>query len=459
MKRLHFNHEKLLLIAIWVWLIWWISTLGRELPVRSVIDPTVAWCDKSLHRNELDDACKMQILEHNVIGWQAQAISNLVLSVLRGSSYSQWRIAGSWWHPSIDLVSVAWTPVFAMFEWVVVSARERWWYGNSITIRHTLPDWTIIFSNYSHLESMMVQEWENITTGKQIWSIGKTWFTIGKYWNHLDFQITTAESPSHPYWYGDCPYWYMHAVEQWSCFELLEKYTLDPIQFYKEYAWIDLSPLAPEWYFEYRLEKWNSHNAAPRENEQHIENEDEISEKDVIILWEESMLESTETIPRDTQWNIIFNDNALSTLLALIRRDRWLHTQSINSSLERDYADLQEINSSVASETTQPKKPETTVPWYTILRELWTNEFMMERLNRIVFTVTDKFGNAFHGELPERITLEYEREWISIAPGRFSRVSQWSRSLFITPQKTGTYTLKIFYGDNHLWTEIITVSW
>lgn len=38
----------------------------------------------------------------------------------------------------------------------------------------------------------------------KIGEVGRSGFTIGPYGYHLDFQITTSESPSHPYGFHDC---------------------------------------------------------------------------------------------------------------------------------------------------------------------------------------------------------------------------------------------------------------
>ena len=92
----------------------------------------------------------------------------------------------------------------------------------------------MIFTNYSHLDKIFVKVGDSIEK-KQKFEKWNSWFSIWKYGNHLDFQITTDMSPAHPYGFGEF-YWgkYMDIVNQWLHQEKLELYIINPIKFFGE---------------------------------------------------------------------------------------------------------------------------------------------------------------------------------------------------------------------------------
>jgi len=378
MKLRHFNHERLIIVAIWVGLIWTLSTLGWELPVQSVVNPT---CDKSAQWGDLDDSCKLDIYKNGSVPTETESVGDLLFSVLRWASYTNNRTPQAGWHPSLDIVSVQWTPVFSIWAWKVTNASLRNGYGNAVTVQHTLDDWTVVYSNYSHLDKIFVKTWEQVEEWQHIWDVWRTWFTMGKYGNHLDFQITTSDSPSHPYGYHDCEVSYYDAVEQWACGDKLKKYTIDPVQFFLDHWNYDLTPLT-----------W-----VPIKKSQSIQ---EHTVAKVVEAIEESIEEVTTPLP----------DNNINTLLQAIIANRTSLNTTIFSGLQREYNQF----TNTLTVTQQ-------VAWEVALEEelkLWA---------------------PYSWSMKEKISIEYKRDELAIAPWRFSRVVDWSKIL-------GTETL--LYSNN-----------
>lgn len=426
-----------------MWLIWTLSTLWRELPIQSVVNPT---CDKSAHRDSLDDDCKVNLYENWSVPTETKTVGNLLFSVLRWSSYSDPRTQNSWWHPSLDIVSVQWTPVQAISHGSVESAWLRNWYGNVVTIKHVLDDWTVIYSNYSHLDTITVQKWASIQEGEQLWTVWRTWFTIWKRWNHLDFQITTADSPSHPYWYHDCEVSYYDAVELWACADKLKKYTIDPVAFFLEHGNYDLTPLT-NWI------KWAYKSNSSEHASAEIDNNETIILEDPILI-------------EQPQQPITFvNDNDINTLLSVIVRNRQQSNTSVFSGLERQYKEFNQNNTiqqyyAGEVKTQNEITPASTVP-YDISRNTkqpneWSN--VVWKVLPLNFTIKDAFGAPFSWTMDEKVRIEYNKEHVTFAPSRFWRVVEWSKNIFITPKKAVNTTISIYYGDQLLWTETLLYS-
>lgn len=92
---------------------------------------------------------------------------------------------------------------------------------------------------------MNVRPGQRVEQGMKIGEVGRSGFSIGPYGYHLDFQITTADSPSHPYGFHDCEKWgYYDVVNEWRCKDKLAKYTVDPLEFFAKYADKELRPVA-----------------------------------------------------------------------------------------------------------------------------------------------------------------------------------------------------------------------
>src|SRR5690606_5725352 len=63
--------------------------------------------------------------------------------------------------------------------------EKRGW-GNVVIIRHNLPDGRIVFSQYAHLDQILVEDGDPIGMGEQIGTVGQTGFATGP---HLHLEI------------------------------------------------------------------------------------------------------------------------------------------------------------------------------------------------------------------------------------------------------------------------------
>ncbi len=455
MKFRHFNHERLIIVAIWVGLIWTLSTLWWELPVQSVVNPT---CDKSAHWDDLDDSCKLELYKNWQVTDQAESFSSLIFSALWWASYSNPHSKDVWWHPSLDIATVKWTPVYAISWWSIISASMRNWYWQVITIKHILEDWTTIYSNYSHLNDMYVSKWETIQEWDVIWTVWRTWFSIWKRWNHLDFQITTAESPSHPYWYHDCETAYYDAVETRACEDKLKKYTIDPILFFLEHGNYDLTPLAWKAYAWIKIQE---HAIAPEEDNSEEDNtaQEIVNEEENNQIVDE-LLEQWIIIEKPKQEITIVSDNKISTLLSAIIKNRSSFSRSVFIPLERQYSQFAKDNEtrilawSVQAETEIPVN--NSIP-YTITWELPTIESGDNRgkIMPLQFTIKDKFWVAFNWTMKEKVHVEFNKEHVSVTPSRFWRIVWWTKNLFLSAERNIDTTITIKYWDTVLGSEVL----
>lgn len=210
---------------LWMLSVWY----TRTLPLLEISDPSC----KHLHRSDHSPSCKIPFSlpdDESLFKSPTITTQKLFFSVLYKWSYFNWH-DGAGWHPGIDIVSAKWTPLYAIEDGIVITASNKTGYGNTIVIQHTLPDGNLIYSNYWHLDTIYIHPWSHVKEWQKIWEIGNTWFTMWPLWNHVDFQITTELSPTHPYSYSDCTSSYMEAVQQWSCRQHLYTATLDPLVF------------------------------------------------------------------------------------------------------------------------------------------------------------------------------------------------------------------------------------
>lgn len=212
--------------------IWWCLCIVQavsawQLPLQEISDPSC----KSLHWSDHDTSCKkvFELPTETVVSWPQNTIQKLFFSVLYESSY-QTNDGRSGWHPGIDIVSAKGTPVVAIHDGIVTRSDVSNGYGNVVVIKHTEGE-EVVYSNYAHLDIASVNKWDTVTAWQKIWEIGNTWFTIWPLGNHLDFQITTPLSPTHPYAYADCEAWYMKAVAHWLCSTNLHLATHNPFDF------------------------------------------------------------------------------------------------------------------------------------------------------------------------------------------------------------------------------------
>lgn len=78
-------------------------------------------------------------------------------------------------HLGVDIANVAGTPVYAAADGVVEYAQTGYLYGNSVIIDHGVG----VFSEYSHLQQILVTPQQNVRQGDLIGYMGATGFVTG----------------------------------------------------------------------------------------------------------------------------------------------------------------------------------------------------------------------------------------------------------------------------------------
>jgi murein DD-endopeptidase MepM/ murein hydrolase activator NlpD len=205
---------------------------GRSWPIEEVSHPAC----KSLHRDEHPDFCKLSLptitQEDFQSSYKKSTVLQLIFSLPRKTPYTNNTELGKGSHPSLDIATSKGTPVYAIGNGKVISAGVISGYGNSITLKHQMGEQTL-YSSYSHLDKILVRVGEKVSEKQLIGKVGNSGMFIGKYGNHLDFQISTPQSPAHPYGFAEFTgERYMDIVNQGLHQDVLEQYTLDPINFF-----------------------------------------------------------------------------------------------------------------------------------------------------------------------------------------------------------------------------------
>ena len=206
---------------------------GWTYPLKQVSKPLVD-C-KVNHWSQLDDSCKIKLPIIKNSDYSKYINNDLYRSIysdVRGGSYKDGRDTDEGWAPSTDIATAEGTPVYAIGKGKVISAVDgTLGYGVTVTIEHDLGGGKKVRSSYSHLSKRLVDAWDTVSEGQLIGEVGKSGFTIGQFWYHLDFAITTKKQKSYPYSYGDCADGYMNGVQKGTCRDLLAQNTVDPILF------------------------------------------------------------------------------------------------------------------------------------------------------------------------------------------------------------------------------------
>lgn len=155
-----------------------------------------------------------------------------VYTVLWGATYDYGWDTGYGSHQWVDIATSEWTPVYAIWDWVIRIAWEMTGRWKAVVIEHTI-NGRKIYSNYAHLSKIRVTSWQTIKAWDLIWKVGHTWNSYG---NHLHFQIDLDTSNIHPYYPTrlTCsdPVWNeMTLVNKWYCKDDLINKTVDPLAF------------------------------------------------------------------------------------------------------------------------------------------------------------------------------------------------------------------------------------
>lgn len=129
----------------------------------------------------------------------------------------------------MDIATSAGTPVRSIGDGNVVYAGWLNGWGNVVTVKHTLSDKTVIYSNYAHLSKILIKNGEIVLAGQNVGEVGNTGNSYG---NHLHFQIDVTNQ-AHPYYYITCgkgldP---LSVVNKGLCQDFLKLNTIDPLAF------------------------------------------------------------------------------------------------------------------------------------------------------------------------------------------------------------------------------------
>lgn len=147
----------------------------------------------------------------------------------------------SWSHPAIDIVVPVWTPVMSIANGKVIKAVEQnSWFGRHIVVEMpNVPDYpnsnkkTTFYASYSHLNEILVNEWDIVKKWQIIWRSGQSWTSTTP---HLHFQIDRDDTEWHPYWPFTTKEAYaanldfFSAVRNWLGQENTIKYTINPMK-------------------------------------------------------------------------------------------------------------------------------------------------------------------------------------------------------------------------------------
>jgi len=127
-------------------------------------------------------------------------------------------------HPGVDLKLAHGTPLGAVAGGRIHAVRTNASLGHHVIIEHHLPDGDIVFSVYGHLDSVRVQEGDNVRPGQTVGTVGMTGNTTGPH-VHLQIDRKVQEGKHVPYWPSSSP-----------TREQAARYTLNPITFIFQHA-------------------------------------------------------------------------------------------------------------------------------------------------------------------------------------------------------------------------------
>lgn len=207
---------------------------GRSYPVQEI---SGKFCEN------LTQECSIPLPKiHNAdyLNFQNNPLYRRIYTVLRGGTYFGGRDFGLGAHKGVDIASKIGTEIYSIGTGEVIIAENRGDRGKVISIKHQL--WNrFLYSNYAHLDEILVKKWELVSEGSLIAKMGNTGNSTGP---HLHFQIDTNEG-KHPYHPGNCGGETLtQIVNEARCRKQVQENTLDPILFLETQGSIFLSTQA-----------------------------------------------------------------------------------------------------------------------------------------------------------------------------------------------------------------------
>lgn len=435
-------------VLLWA-LIWWGQyVFARELPLQQISDPAC----KALHRSDHTEDCKRDFTlpsDQTVFKSNEMTTEKLLFSVLYKWSYHNGH-SNMWGHPWVDIVSAKWTPLYAIWDGEVTRAKMVNGFWNTVVIKHTLENGDIIYSNYSHMEKIYVTVWETVQAWQNIWTIGNSWFTMWALGNHIDFQITTEQSPSHPYGYMWCTAWYMNAVQKWLCREQLNKATLEPLSLLKS----NRQTISHKW-------KWIS-----KAKHSMWEKKPLITSKTLASI-DLNVQEDSHTAGRidvsSKRWS-------LPKVASIKMSDIDVHIWHVSDNKEKPLptssprlAQADTTKKRVVKKTNKKpiqnrKKEWPQQVWNYLIDTVIDNTSMKAwTFWKLTITITDLEGNPINGMLDEKITLQ-TRWGISSFINEFQFVIWGKKQVVISTQEKGKWTIDLSIWWNNLSSKSIIVK-
>ncbi len=224
------NYLKLVFFVLWI-IIYSPRVFSWSYPLKNISKPSC----KYEYWNDLDNNCKEKLpIIHNAKyeSYKNNINYRRIYSVLWMSSYKWGWDIWKWSHLGVDIATAQWTPVYSIGAGKVVWGWRMNGWGKTVVIQHKLDNWKYIYSNYTHLNKVIVKAQTTIKESQQIGTVGHSGNSTG---NHLHFQIDTNQAISRHPWYhsSSCSAGLsiFDIVNGTSCQKNALANTIDPIDF------------------------------------------------------------------------------------------------------------------------------------------------------------------------------------------------------------------------------------
>ena len=414
-------------------------------------------------------------------------------TVLHGASYRYGWDVGMWGHHGIDIATAEGTPVYSIADGTVIRAESAIGWGWLVSIEHTIR-WQKVVSNYAHLHTIEVSEWDRITVGTQIWTVGNTGNST---WNHLHFQIDRPHT-FHPWHFNrtTCPYSYNDQINNNHCIDELHAHTYDPIVFFETHwavveepaprpviappststwssettqtttSWVDMTVFDRTVYIWYSQPDTQSVQRIMRDlgyyNEVITSNYE-----DVIDAVTNYQLDTWVITSRDDEWAGWFGPRTRTQAKTdydrfLANNEAWVTVQDIptTSTPSREWQTQTPVVSREQLMTREEIEAKEIQEFLNAHDMSFRNTFNQLDVNasrtmQIVFNTNR--GRGFRWNTPGEIHFEFNSDVIDVFPRSFYNFTDWVRDIRVTWKNTWNTSLHVKLWDTILRTFSVTV--